>query len=274
MIFGRSLAEQIIGRFQANFSAILTILLFILAGWVVAFLVIRLVKRIINSSNLNQVYQKSRLAQEMGRIQPGRSLADLVGKVGFWLLWLYIIFAGVSVSGLNLENTVINSILNFLPRLFIAFVILVGGVMLAQLVGNWIQISIAATGVEYDEVLGKGARLLLITIVVITTIEELGIDLSPITNALTNIITIAVAGLALAFGIGARDVVGNILAGYYAREYFTLGDLIKIDDVSGKLVSIGMVSAEIEYEGNSLVIANSELNRKTIKLSRLHQTRS
>ena len=73
--FWKALAEQIISRFQTNFSAIFTILLFILAGWVVAFFTIRLVKRIINSSNLNQVYQKSRLAQEMGRTptrtQPG-----------------------------------------------------------------------------------------------------------------------------------------------------------------------------------------------------------
>jgi small-conductance mechanosensitive channel len=270
--FWSALAEQIVSRFQTNLSAIVIVLLFILVGWILAYFVSRLVKRFINHSRLNHVYENSRLAQELDKVRPGRSLADLVGRATFWMIWLYIDFTGITVSGLNLESTVLISILDFLPRLFIAFLILVGGVMLAQLVGNWVQVSVAATGAEYDEILGKGARLLLITIVVITTIEELGIDLSPITNALTNIITIAVAGLALAFGIGARDVVGNILAGYYAREYFNLGDHIQINDVSGTLISIGTVSTEIGFDGNSLVIANSELNRKTTKLSRSHKS--
>lgn len=268
--FWSSLIEQITNRYQPNLPAIITVFIFILAGWILAYIFIRLVKRFIGRLNLDQVYARTRLAQEFEKIQPGRSLSDLVGKVGFWLLWLYIIFTGITISGLALESTVFVNILGFIPRLFVAFLILVGGVMLARLVGNWIQASIAATGVEYDEILGKGARLLLTIIVVITTIQALGIDLSPITNALTNIITIVVAGFALAFGIGARDIVGNILAGYYAREYFELGDQINIDDVSGILNSIGTVSAEIEFDGNTMVISNSELNRKTTRLSRSH----
>ncbi len=263
-----TIIEQIIQRFVDNMPALITVFTFILAGWILAFVVSKLLVRFINHTGLNKIYENSRLALELDKFGPGRSLADLVGKVSFWLLWLYITFAGIAASGLNLEKSVLLNIMDFMPRLFTAFLILVGGVMLAQLVGRWVQASIAATGVEYDEILGKGSRLILITIVVISAVAELGINLSPFTNALTNIITIIVGGLALAFGLGARDVVNNILAGYYAREYFEIGEIIEIGDISGTLNSIGTVSAEIDFEGNRLVVANSELNRKTIKLNR------
>jgi small-conductance mechanosensitive channel len=261
-----SLLEHIRNQFVVNLPAFLTVFLFILAGWLIASLVSKLAKRAIRRFGLEQAYESSRLALEIDKVQPGLSLEHLVGRVVFWLLWIYIGFTGLTTSGLNIEKTVLYNILNFLPHLFVAFLILVGGMMLAQFVGRWVQVSVAATGVEYDELLGKGARLLIITVVLITSIEELGINLTPLTSSLASLIIVVIGGLALAFGIGARDVVSNILAGYYAREYFELGEKIQIDDVAGTLISIGTVSAEIDCDGNRLVLANTELTKKTIKM--------
>jgi|APSaa5957512622_1039677.scaffolds.fasta_scaffold13558_5 hypothetical protein len=72
------------------------------------------------------------------------------------------------------------------------------------------------------------------------SIKELGIDLTPLTSALTIIITIFVARLA--FGVGARDVVRNILAGYCIREHFELGDQVQVEGKTGALDTIGTVS--------------------------------
>ena len=107
---------------------------------------------------------------------------------------------------------------------------------------------------------------MLISFAIITAIEELGIDLTPLTNSLTNIITIFVAGLALAFGMGARDVVRNILAGYYAREHFSIGDQVQIDGKSSTLDAIGTVSAEITLPDGRIVIPNSNLTDKMVKV--------
>ena len=91
-------------------------------------------------------------------------------------------------------------------------------------------------------------------------------SITSLTNALTNIITIFVAGLALAFGIGARDVVRNILAGYYAREHFELGDQVQIDNETGTLAAIGTVNTEITLPKGRIVIPNSDLTGKMVKV--------
>ncbi|NQU29245.1 MAG: mechanosensitive ion channel [Anaerolineae bacterium] len=262
----KSVLLRISTSFTENLPSIITVILIILIGWIVSRLVAGFVKRVVTRTGLNKAFDHSGFAQELDKIQPGRTLADLASSVTFWLLWLYIIFASLTGSDLNLEATPFNAALSFLPHLFVAFMILVGGVLLAQFIGRWVQVGVAATGVEFHETLGKGTRLLLIVIVIITAIEELGIDLTPLTNALTNIITIFVAGLALAFGIGAREVVHNILAGYYAREHFELGDQVQIDNETGTLDAIGTVSAEITLPKGRIVIPNSDLTEKMVKI--------
>jgi small-conductance mechanosensitive channel len=124
----------------------------------------------------------------------------------------------------------------------------------------------AATGVEYHQVLGKGASLLIIVLVVITAIEAIGVNLTPITTAITNIITILIAGIALAFGVGARNIVGNILAGYYARENFKVGDQINIDGEMGILEAIGVVNSEMSTPESYVIFPNSNLTEKSVKI--------
>lgn len=262
----KSVWERMTASLTDNLPALISVFLIILAGWVTSRLIAGLAKRFITRIGLNKAFEHSDFAHELDKIQPGRTLADIAANVTFWLLWLYIIFAALTSSGLNLNETPFSAVLSFLPRLFVAFLILVGGVLLAQFVGRWVQMGVAATGVEFHETLGKGTRLLLIVIVVITAIEELGVDLTPLTSALTNIITIFVAGLALAFGVGARDVVRNILAGYYAREHFELGDTIKINGETGTLDAIGTVSAEIILPDGKIVVPNSDLTSKTVRI--------
>ena len=261
-----SILDNMTNKITENLPAIITIFLIIVVGWVVARLIAGLVKRFINRTGLNPIFKHSSIAKELDKIQPGGTLADLSSSLTFWLLWLYIIFSALTASGINLKVSPFEDVLNFLPHLFVAFLILIGGVLLAQLIGRWVQVGAAAAGVEFHETLGKGARLLINVIVVITAIEELGIDLTPLTNALTNIITIVVAGLALAFGLGASDVVRNILAGYYAREHFELGDQILLNGEVGTLDAIGVVNAEIRIPDGQIIIPNHDLTGNTIKI--------
>ncbi|MGB2954782.1 MAG: mechanosensitive ion channel domain-containing protein [Anaerolineales bacterium] len=257
----RRMSEQI----SDNLPAIIMNLLLILIGWGVARLLTWLVKRFIIRIGLNEAFERTVIAQELKKIKSDQTLADITSKLTFWLVWLYIIFIVLSASDLNVGLTPIAGIVSYLPRLFIAFLILVIGVLVAQFIGHWVQVSVAATGAEYHQALGKGTRLLIIVLVVITAIEAIGVNLTPVTNAITNIITILIAGIALAFGVGARNIVGNILAGYYARENFKVGDQINIDGEIGTLEAIGVVNSEMNTPDSYIIFPNSNLTDKAVK---------
>ena len=87
-----------------------------------------------------------------------------------------------------------------------------------------------------------------------------------VTSLLTNVVTIAVAGLGLAFGLGGRDVAHNALAGYYAREVYRLGNTLVIDGEEGILEAIGTLNAEIAVGNGRVIIPNTQLTGSRTKI--------
>ena len=77
------------------------------------------------------------------------------------------------------------------------------------------------------------------------------------------------AGLAvaLAVGLGCRDLVGQIIAGIYVREMFRLGQKVSIDGMQGTIEEIGTVKTVLQNEqGELLYIANRNLLEQQVKV--------
>jgi hypothetical protein len=76
---------------------------------------------------------------------------------------------------------------------------------------------------------------------------------------LVTAIVLAAGALAfgLSFGLGARDVVRNILAGFYARKFLQVGKPIEIFGQQGILRAITATHAILEREEHSISVSNA-----------------
>ncbi|MCP5095055.1 MAG: mechanosensitive ion channel, partial [Chloroflexi bacterium] len=166
----------------------------------------------------------------------------------------------------------LRNLIAYLPRLLAAFATLTAGVLLAQFLGRAAQAAMSGMGVEFHEEVGQGVNMLLIIMVVIVVLEQLGIDATVLTTLFTNVLTIIVGGLALAFGLGGRDVARNALAGYYAREQFNTGERLVVDDVEGMLEGIGTLNCELRVGNELLIIPNTKLTDTAVRIKDSHQT--
>jgi small-conductance mechanosensitive channel len=138
--------------------------------------------------------------------------------------------------------------------------------MLAQIIGRGAQAAMASMGVDFHAQIGQAVRIVLLIATVIIAVQQLGIDLSLFSTALINLVTIAAAGMVLAFALGGQTVVRNILAGYYAKELFTPGDRMVIDGQSGVLEAIGTINTEISMGPDRLILPNTQLIEKSVVL--------
>jgi small-conductance mechanosensitive channel len=179
--------------------------------------------------------------------------------IAFWLVFLSFLMIALETAGLARAITPLQGLVSFLPLLLAAALVLIVGAVLAQFLGRLTQATAASMGVEYHEKFGQAIRWLLLVVTAIVAVEQLGIDLTLITDTLTNLLTIAAASIALAFALGSKDVVRNVLAGFYARELYALGDTLVIDDEEGTLEGISTLNAEVFRGNEKLVIPNSKL---------------
>ena len=144
-------------------------------------------------------------------------------------------------------------------------VTLILGSLLVQFVSRAVQGALAGMGIDFHQALGSIVRILLMAIVVIIVIEQVGLDVTLLTNLFTSVLTIVVAGLALAFGLGGREVARNVLAGFYARELFAVGDVVVIDEVEGTLEGISTLNAEIRVGEDRVTIPNTRLTDAMVR---------
>lgn len=245
---------------------LITALIILLVGWLLAKFVATVVQRLGEKVRLEDLLLRTGIKAGLEKAQINRSGTQLLGMLLYWIIFLNFILIALESMGLDAAVTPLRSLIAFLPRLLAALATLTAGVLLAQFLGKAAQAAMSSMGVEFHQEVGQGVNVLLIIMIVIVVLEQLGINASIMTTIFTNVITLAVAGLALAFGLGGRDVARSVLAGYYAREQFALGDRVIIDGEEGTLEAIGPLNAEIRLGSERLIVPNTVLTETAVKI--------
>lgn len=246
-------------QFVNFLPSMLTAIVILLVGWLLARLLAGIARRLASRLGVDRMVTRSGLADGLAEAKVSRSASELIGMLIFWLVMLSFVIASLDYLGLEIAALPIEALLRFLPRLGAAILVLIVGAVLAQFLGQTTQAAAASMGVDIHRQLGRGVRMILLVATGIIAVQQLGVDLSLFTGTFINVITIGAAGLALGFALGGRDIFRNILAGFYAKEAFRLGEHVIIDGQQGTLEAIGTISAEISQADGRLVIPNQHL---------------
>ncbi len=64
-------------------------------------------------------------------------------------------------------------------------------------------------------------------------------------------------GFGLSLGLGTREITRNILAGFYARKVFRIGEEMEIAGERGTLKAITPTQTLLERDNRTIAVANS-----------------
>lgn len=249
-------------RFLPN---LITGLLMLAAGWLLGKLLAGAARQLARRLRLDAVMESAGWADALSRAEIKARPSDLVGRLVFWVVFLCFVVLAIENFGLGLTAVPLRTFVGYLPRLLGAVLLLFVGSLAAVLVGKAIDASLARIDFAQHKLLAGFVRGLILVVTLVETIEHLGFEISLFTATLTNLVTIVAAGLAITFALGGREVTRNMLAGYYAREKFRIGDRLALPEGQGELISIGTVSSEIELDDGNLVVPNHRLLESAVK---------
>jgi hypothetical protein len=253
-------------RVIAWLPTILVVIILLILGWAFARLISALTQKLLRRLRVDGIFERVGLADGFTRAGITRPASELIGLVIFWFVFLSFILLVLEQFGLMAVVLPLQGLIGFLPRLLAAALVLIVGAFLAQFLGRVSQATAAGMGIEFHQPLGQLVQVLLLVVTVILAVDQLGFNLTLLTETLTNLLTVVVAGLVLAFALGARGVAGNVLAGYYAREQFSLGEHVVVDDQEGTLEAIGTLNAEITVGEDRIFIPNTRMIESQVRV--------
>ncbi len=242
-------------------------LLVLLVGWLLAWLIRRIARRALARLGFDHLAERAGVTDALTRAGVTTSASHLVGRAIYWLLFLTFLMIAIESLGLTAAATALHALVAYLPHVLGAAIVLVGGALLAQFLGKGTQALAAGSGVEFHAALGRVVQYIVLAMAAILAVDQLGLNTKLLNDVLSNLLTVAGAGLALAFALGSREAVRNLLAGSYAKDLFEIGQTIEVNGHRGTLESIGPLKAVIaaaEGEAN-ITVPNSALIDKTVK---------
>jgi small-conductance mechanosensitive channel len=120
-------------------------------------------------------------------------------------------------------------------------------------------------GGQKETLTGKLVSSLIVFIVAMMAISQLKIDTEMVRIVTRFILGAAALAFGLAFGLGTRDIVRNIITGSYTRKFLVIGKGLEIAGQSGILTAITPTHTVLNREGQGVFVANSTFLEETTK---------
>jgi small-conductance mechanosensitive channel len=238
---------------------LLSALLLLLVGFGVGWLIAALLRRVLKQLAFENLMERTGLADALSAAGFGVDASTILSRLIFWLLFLGFLLSAIDALGLQAAAAAMRSLVAFSPNLIGSVLIVIGGALLARFTGQTVQAIAARAGLEMAGGLGQAVRYFLLALTFVLAVGQLGLKVDFLGDALINLVIVLVAVLGLALALGGRDIVTNLLAGFYVREIYTLGDTIQIGDHSGNLEAIDTLKATIRTEEGNISVPNSLL---------------
>lgn len=248
-------------------------ILLLVAGLVVARLAGRLVRRALLALGVDGLAERFGVHDVLARVGLPRSLAEVLGRLVRMTLAVVVVVAALSLLGLAGVGAALNAALLFLPKLFVALVIVLVGVVVSQLVGEWADRVSDQMALGFP--LGRVLQFAILATFVLTALAQLGIP----TEILFTLIVIALAGAvfagALALGLGSREVAREVSAGRYLAGTYGVGQTISIDGVRGRIVALERAATVLRTDdGRTVRVPNHILLDSIVTVEELPDERA
>ena len=198
-----------IGQFLINVFLVVIILII---GWIIAKIIRTLVTKFLRAIKLDQLSDRIDLDNILAKGGIGYSLSELMGVMCYWLALLITFVVAVNAVGLTVAADLLNRIVLYVPNIIAAVFILILGMFVATLLSNIVKTAANNAGVSQSKLLGKIAEVLVLIFAVVIAVEQLGIAAKIIELTISIILASLGLGVALAFGLGCRDIAGKFIS--------------------------------------------------------------
>src|SRR5215469_15756083 len=211
-------ALQQMARDIAHYLPRLVVMLVIaLVGWMIAYLLKFLVRSLLRVTKFSKLSENAG-ATELLHQAALPSSTELVSRLVFWIAWAGFVLLGASVLGLAGLDEYISRFFFFLPRLFVALVILFFGLVAASFLSRAALLAAVNANFRSSKMLSIAIRIVIIIFALSMVFEVLGVAEETMLIAFATVFGATMLGLAIAFGLGGQDLARKFLERRLGQE--------------------------------------------------------
>ncbi|MDE3179511.1 MAG: hypothetical protein KGM47_07590 [Acidobacteriota bacterium] len=202
---------QGLGSMLAQFLPhLLAMGIIIVVGGIIAWILKVIVRRILALIRFNHICESAGFSGLLAKTAlPPPS--ELLSRLVFWVVWVAFWLVGLNALGISALQEEIARFFFFLPQIFVALLILIVGLLLANFFGRATLLAAVNADSPSPRLLASVVRFLIIILAITMALERIGLGRGVILIAFAIAFGAVMLGLALAFGLGGRDAAKRLL---------------------------------------------------------------
>jgi hypothetical protein len=193
--------------FAALVLLVLALVIAKLAQWVV--------ERILQLVKFDKLIKNKQVEKSLNTAEISIDFIALAGRIAFWVVIIIFAITIVDVLELDALRDVIRNLLGYLPNVLAAAIVLTVAVAGGRLVRDVFKASLNRMRIDFAHTIATVSYYVIILFGTVMAIDQLGFDTTILAANITVIVAGIVLALALAFGLGGRDLAGRTLENAY-----------------------------------------------------------
>jgi hypothetical protein len=234
-------------------------LLFVAATLVVARIIESVLRYALTKVRFDLLVGKVGIDRALQRLGIRQQLTLLLPRLVYFLVLLLLAKTAVDALGLIAISNAIGAFFSYLPNIVAALLLLILGSTVGQFAGQTVAQSAESSGIEFAPALGRLVSGLILFVSAMMAIAQLKIDTEIVRIVTSFILGGAALGFGLSFGLGTRDIIRNVAAGFYARKILVVGRPVELASQQGVLKAITATHLVLEAGGQETAIANATM---------------
>lgn len=244
----------------------------ILIGWLVASVARRVGMRLVEAwtprlaGGVGRLTRSTEAQRRLARAGADERVRTVVGNVVFWVVLLFFLASATEALGLPVITTWLSGIVAYLPQLLAALVIVLLGLLVGNMARGAVTAAASRGGFAYPSLLGGFAQGLILVATAVVGFDQLGIEITFLIVVAAVVLGTMLGSGSLAFALGARTAVSNIIGSYYLHQVYQVGHQVVIAGTQGRILEITPTAVIIGTPAGRVVVPAKTFNEESSML--------
>lgn len=248
------------------FPKLVITLVILLIGWIIAKIVKIILKKVLKAARIDQLAEKMKLDEVLAQIGIRSPLSKVISSLAYYLIFLMFIVVSTDYLGVESISSGIKLIMGYIPTMITALVVFVVGFLLATIVKKSVFSVTNSIGLSGAQAISNIVYYIILVLVAVTAMDQAGVETSLIRTYLVMIMGSMLVAFAVAYGIASRNIVSNMLSSYYGKNKFSVGQKVKIGELTGEIEKIDNMSVVLNSGEKKIVIPSQRFLSENVEI--------
>ncbi len=239
-------------------------LIIFLIGWWVAKLVAAITQKLLEKVGADKIGEKISEIDAIKGMNLEIKLSKFISKVLYYFIIIFMLRPTADKLGVPAISDMVKLIVEFIPKLISAGIMLSVGIWLADSLKNFVITLCKSFGIAAGKLIGMAVFFFLLIIFVIQSVAQVGINTSLLESSFNLLIGGVVFAFAIGYGFASKDILVNIISSFYSKNRYKEGQTVEIDGVKGEIIAMDNTTMTLKTTDSKTVIPLQNLQKSKI----------